>query len=73
MTTVGVTGGIGSGKSAFVARLGAHEGTRVILADALAKQLMAEDEAVGANRLALVRSVAALPHGFVDFSLLPGF
>ena len=46
MTTVGVTGGIGSGKSAFVARLGAHEGTRVILADALAKRLMAEDEAV---------------------------
>ncbi|MBC13804.1 MAG: dephospho-CoA kinase [Rhodothermaceae bacterium] len=46
MTTVGVTGGIGSGKSAFVARLEAHEGTRVVLADALAKQLMAEDEAV---------------------------
>ena len=35
--------------------------------------VMAEDEAVRANRLALVRTVAALPRGFVDFSLLPGF
>ncbi len=43
MTTVGVTGGIGSGKSAFAARLGAHPGTRVLLADDLAKRLMADD------------------------------
>ncbi|WP_420456338.1 dephospho-CoA kinase [Rubrivirga sp.] len=43
MTTVGVTGGIGSGKSAFVARLGEHAGARVLLADDLAKRLMADD------------------------------
>ncbi|MEM0964078.1 MAG: dephospho-CoA kinase [Bacteroidota bacterium] len=46
MTVVGVTGGIGSGKSAFVARLSQHEGVRVILADDLAKRLMVEDAAV---------------------------
>lgn len=46
MITVGVTGGIGSGKSAFVARLAGHAGVRVILADDLAKRLMAEDPAV---------------------------
>jgi len=42
MTTVGVTGGIGSGKSAFAERLGTHAGVRVIRADDLAKRLMAE-------------------------------
>ena len=35
--------------------------------------VMSEDDAVRANRLALVRAVAALPRGFIDFSLLPGF
>lgn len=43
MITVGVTGGIGSGKTAFVARLAEHAGVRVLLADDLAKRLMAED------------------------------
>ncbi len=48
MTTVGVTGGIGSGKSAFVARLAEHDGVRVVLADDLAKRLMVEDAEVRA-------------------------
>ena len=43
MTTLGVTGGIGSGKSAFVDRLGARDRVRVVLADDVAKRLMAED------------------------------
>ena len=46
MTSLGVTGGIGSGKTALVARLAEHAGVRVILADDLAKRLMVEDPAV---------------------------
>ena len=46
MTTLGVTGGIGSGKSALVARLAAYDGVRAVLADDVAKRLMAEDPAV---------------------------
>ena len=46
--SVGVTGGIGSGKSAFVARLAEHDGVRVVYADALAKRLMEDDPAVRA-------------------------
>ena len=46
MLTLGVTGGIGSGKTAFVARLSDHPGVRVVLADDLAKRLMVEDPEV---------------------------
>ena len=42
MITVGITGGIGSGKSAVAARLATHAGVRVLRADDLAKRLMAE-------------------------------
>ncbi|KAG1677161.1 hypothetical protein FOA52_000967 [Chlamydomonas sp. UWO 241] len=35
--------------------------------------VMCDDEAVRANRLALLRDVAALPAGVVDLSQLPGF
>ena len=42
MITLGLTGGIGSGKSAVAARLAAYDGVRVLRADDLAKQLMAE-------------------------------
>lgn len=35
--------------------------------------VMCEDEAVRANRLALLREVASLPEGVVDFAELPGF
>ena len=46
LTSLGVTGGIGSGKTALVARLATHPGVRVLLADDLAKRLMVEDPAV---------------------------
>lgn len=46
MTTLGVTGGIGSGKSAFVRRLGERPGVRVVLADDVAKRIMAEHPGV---------------------------
>ncbi len=46
MITLGVTGGIGSGKSAFVERLGEHPGVRVVRADDVAKRLMAEHPGV---------------------------
>jgi len=35
--------------------------------------VMAEDEGVRANRLALLRDLAALPRGVLDFAQLPGF
>ena len=46
LKTLGVTGGIGSGKSALVAWLAEHDGVRAVLADDLAKRLMAEDPEV---------------------------
>ena len=42
MITLGLTGGIGSGKSAVAARLAGYAGVRVLRADDLAKDLMAE-------------------------------
>jgi dephospho-CoA kinase len=53
---LGLTGGIGSGKSAVAARLAEKPGVRVIHADDEAKRLMAEDAAV---RAALVRRFGA--------------
>jgi glycyl-tRNA synthetase len=35
--------------------------------------VMCEDAAVRANRLALLREVAALPRGVLDLAQLPGF
>ncbi len=35
--------------------------------------VMCEDAAVRANRLALLRDLAALPRGVMDLSQLPGF
>lgn len=66
MTTVGVTGGIGSGKSAFVARLGERAGTRVVLADDLAKRLMAEDPEVRAALVARFGPATFGPDGALD-------
>ena len=48
MRSIGVTGGIGSGKSALVRRLGEHDGVRVVLADDVAKRIMAEHPGVRA-------------------------
>ena len=46
MHSLGITGGIGSGKTALVARLAERAGVRVVLADDLAKRLMVEDPEV---------------------------
>ena len=53
MRSIGVTGGIGSGKSAFARRLGEHAGVRVVYADDVAKRIMAEHPGV---RAALVET-----------------
>ncbi|MEL6705681.1 MAG: dephospho-CoA kinase [Bacteroidota bacterium] len=52
MISLGITGGIGSGKSAAVARLAAKPGVRTLLADGLAKRLMQEDAALRADLIA---------------------
>ena len=46
MRSVGVTGGIGSGKSALVARLAERPGVRVVKADDVARRIMAEHPGV---------------------------
>ena len=46
MTTLGLTGGIGSGKTAAAARLAEHPGVRVVFADDVAKRLMVDDPVV---------------------------
>lgn len=43
MTTIGITGGIGSGKSTVARRLGEKDGARVVFADELARELMETD------------------------------
>lgn len=60
MTTLGVTGGIGSGKSAFVDRLATHDGVRVLRADDEAKRLMHDDAAL---RAALVARFGEATYG----------
>lgn len=52
MISLGVTGGIGSGKSAAVAHLATRPGVRVRLADDEAKRLMVEDAGVCAALVA---------------------
>ena len=66
MTTLGVTGGIGSGKSAFVDRLGAHDGVRVVLADDVAKRLMAEDPDVRRRLVERFGAEVYRPDGSLD-------
>ena len=46
MTTLGLTGGIGSGKTAAAARLAEKPGVRIVFADDVAKRRMVDDEAV---------------------------
>ena len=70
MTTVGVTGGIGSGKSAFVARLAERDGVRVVLADDLAKRLMVEDDGVRADLEARFGPETFRPDGALSRSYL---
>ncbi|MEM1115587.1 MAG: dephospho-CoA kinase [Bacteroidota bacterium] len=66
MKTLGVTGGIGSGKSAFVTRLGAHDGVRAVLADEVAKRLMVEDPDVRQKLVARFGPEVYRPDGALD-------
>ena len=52
MTVLGLTGGIGSGKTAVAARLAEHAGVRVVFADDLAKRVMTDDDALRASLVA---------------------
>ena len=72
MTTLGVTGGIGSGKSALVARLAEHGGVRAVLADDLAKRLMAEDAEVRAALVARFGPETFDARGALDRAHLAG-
>ena len=56
MRTLGITGGIGSGKSVVAARLAEKPGVRVVHADDVAKRLMQEEPAL---RTALVERFGA--------------
>ncbi len=60
MRTLGVTGGIGSGKSALTDRLATHAGVRVLRADDEAKRLMHDDAAL---RAALVARFGKATYG----------
>ena len=66
MTTLGVTGGIGSGKSALVARLGRHPGVRTVLADDVAKRLMTGDADVRRQLVARFGAETFGPDGALD-------
>ena len=66
MTTLGIAGGIGSGKSALVARLGEHAGVRTVRADDVAKRLMAEDPDVRAALVARFGPETFGPDGALD-------
>ncbi|MEM1055130.1 MAG: dephospho-CoA kinase [Bacteroidota bacterium] len=46
MLLLGLTGGIGSGKTAVASRLALHPGVRVLYADDLAKRLLVDDDRV---------------------------
>lgn len=65
MITLGVTGGIGSGKS-LVARMFAEEGARVFDADHEAKRIMQQDPAVRSELIAQFGSDAYLEGGTLN-------
>ena len=66
MTTLGLTGGIGSGKSAVAARMATHAGVRVVLADELAKRLMTDDAGLRAALVARFGADTFAPDGALD-------
>lgn len=72
MTTLGVTGGIGSGKSAVTARLAAKPGVRVASADDVAKRLMQEDPALRAALAARFGPETYDPEGRLNRAYLAG-
>ena len=72
MRSIGVTGGIGSGKSAFVARLAEHDGVRAVYADDLAKRIMAEHPSVRAALVARFGPETYTAAGDLDRTHLAG-
>lgn len=66
MTVVGLTGGIGSGKSAVAARMAAHAGVRVVFADDLARRLMTDDAGLRAALAARFGADTFGPDGRLD-------
>ena len=72
MHSLGVTGGIGSGKSALVRRFGEHDGVRVVLADDVAKRIMAEHPGVRAALVERFGPETYTPAGDLDRGHLAG-
>lgn len=70
MRTLGVTGGIGSGKSALTDRLATHDGVRVLRADDEAKRLMEADASVRAALVARFGEATFTPDGRLDRAAL---
>ena len=66
MLVLGLTGGIGSGKSIVAARLEENEGVRVLRADDEAKRIMVEDPGVRAALVARFGPETFRPDGTLD-------
>ena len=66
MIVLGLTGGIGSGKTAVAERLATHAGVRVVLADDLAKRIMTDDPALRAALVARFGAETFRPDGSLD-------
>ncbi len=66
MLVIGLTGGIGSGKSVVAARLEEKEGVRVLRADDEARRIMVEDPGVRAALVARFGPETFRPDGTLD-------
>ncbi len=73
MKFIGITGGVGAGKSALLAHLKQREGTRVLLADEIAHELMEPGTECYAHiRQAFAGEDIFLPEGGLDRGRLAG-
>ena len=66
MVVLGLTGGIGSGKSALAARLATRPGVRVVFADDVAKEAMSTDAVLRAALVARFGPETFEPDGTLD-------
>ncbi len=66
MTILGLTGGIGSGKTAVAARLAGRPGVRVVFADDLAKRIMTDDPELRAGLVGRFGPETFDAHGALD-------
>ena len=66
MMTLGITGGIGSGKSTVAAVLAERQGVRVVSADEEAKRLMVENEELRAALIKRFGRETYLPDGTLN-------